>query len=122
MIKLLNVTIKRAKENTKCGLKQHNLQRKNLKIVAFLDSTFADCADVNTHLYYVMLLMDGSRHISWLSYKSYKCSRVVMSVLVGETYALAGCFGTAYSIRHDLKDIAGYNILTTMLTDLKSLF
>lgn len=34
---------------------------------------------------------------------------------------MADCFDTAYSIRHDMKNIVGYNITITRLTNSKSL-
>lgn len=90
--------------------------------MAIFHASFAICEDLGTQLRYIILLVDNTKRVSWLSYASYKCRRVVHSVLSGEIYAMADFFDAAFLITHNLENVTGLRILFTLLTDSESLF
>ena len=121
-IKTLNDGITLAKTYPKRGLRQQSLDAKSLRIVAFSDSSFANLHDQGTQLGYIVLLVDKDMRFNWLQFASYKCKRVVRSVLAGETYAFVDGFDMAYTLRHDLRNIISKDIPLTLVTDSESLF
>lgn len=104
------------------GLLHRNLRKDKLRTLTFSDSCFANCADLETQLGFVILLPNDTNYASLRAYGCHKCKRVVRFVLSGETYSLADCADIAYAIRHDWKDIVGYLIPITMLIDSESPF
>lgn len=89
-IKQLNRAIQRIKEQPDLGLVVHQLNRDSLRIIVHADASFANLTDFRTQLGFVVLLSNHTRRVNWLHYRSYKCKRVVRSVLGGETHAFAG--------------------------------
>lgn len=90
-------------------------------MIIFVDSSFANDNEDSTKLGYSILLIDGSGRANRLNFASYKCKRIVRSVLGGETYAFADGFDYAYMQRHDLEVIFKKTLLLTVPTDLESL-
>lgn len=118
----LNRAIKRVKKEPKLGLLVHQLDVNSLYIIAHADSSFANLPDLKSQLGFVILLSDKTGRVNWLHFRSYKCKRIVRSVLGGETHAFVDSFDAAFSIRHDLQKMANINIPLKMVTDSDSLF
>lgn len=79
-------------------------------MIAYSDPSFASCDDMGTQLRFIVLLTNETGRGNWLPFSSYKCRRVVRSVLAGETYAFSDCFDAAYAIKHDLQVIMNHYI------------
>lgn len=70
------------------GLIVHKLKLESLHIIVHANSSFANLPDLKTQLGFVVFLSDYTKMVNWLPYSSYKCKRVVRSVLGGDTHAL----------------------------------
>lgn len=121
MVKLAIVTIRKAKQNNHLRLIQHNLSKEYLRLIAFSDSSFANNDDLGTQFGLIILTKDSNHRANWLIISSYKCRRVVWSVLGADTYSFADYFDAAYSIRQDIGKILGTTIPLKMLTDTERL-
>lgn len=121
-INLANNTIRKAKLHSKRGLRQHDLDVNSLRIIAFSDLSFANNHDYGTQLGNAIILTDNTGRANWMSFSSYKCQRVVRTVLGGETYAFADCFDMTFMIRYDMERATNVKIPLTILTDSESLF
>lgn len=100
----------------------HKLDVSSLRIISHADASFANLADLKTQLGFVILLSDSTNPVNWLHFRSYKCKRVVRSVLGGETHAFADSFDAAYAIRYDIQKMVKQNVPLSMVTDSDSLF
>lgn len=118
----LNRAIKRAIDNPDLGLIVHQLDLKSLRIIVHTYASFANLPDHKTQLGFFVLLTDDTRRVSWLHYRSYKCNRVVRSILGEEIHAFADAFDASYSIRHDLQNIMIRKVPLCILTDSDALF
>lgn len=118
----LNRAIRRVKAEPELGLTVHKLKPESLQILVHADASFANLPDLKTQLGFVVLLTDETNRVNWLHFRSYKCKRVVRSVLAGETHAFADAFDAAYAIRHDLVQIIRRYVPLNMVTDSDSLF
>lgn len=94
----------------------------SLRIISHAYASFANLPDLKTQLGFVVFLMDDTGRVNWLHFRSYKCKRVVRSVLGGETHAFVDSFEAAYAIRHDLETMIGRPVTLSMVTDSDSLF
>lgn len=110
------------KKDPKLGLIVHQLDLESLRIVSHADASFANLPDLKTQLGFIVLLTDKTGRVNWLHFRSYKCKRVVRSVLGGETHAFVDSFDAAYAIRHDLETMVGKTVTLSMVTDFDSLF
>lgn len=121
-ISQLNAAIKRVKNDPRLGLIVHKLNLDTLNILVHADASFANLHDLRTQLGFVILLTDHTKRVNWLQYRSYKCKRIVRSVLSGETHAFVDSFDAAYTIRHDMEKMLNQNIPLNVETDSDSLF
>lgn len=58
-------------------------------MLAYADYSFANHNDLATQLGYAVILKYDTHRVNWISKESYKCRRIVHSVLEEETYAFA---------------------------------
>lgn len=121
-MKQLNTAIKRVKDNPDLGLKIDALNRNKLRVISYADSSFANASDLATQLGFVIFLSDESKRVNWLHFRSYKCRRVVRSVLSGETHAFVDAFDSSFTLRHDLSNITKSKIPLSVITYWQSLF
>lgn len=121
-VKQINTAIQRVKDNPELGLRVHNLNKNKLKIISYADVSFANSADFRTQLGFVVFLSDDTNRVNWIHFRSYKCKRVVRSVLAGETHAFVDAFNSAFTLRHDLSTMVKTNISLNLITDSDSLF
>lgn len=70
----------------------------------------------------MILLIDTTNRVKWISYESYKCSGLVCSVLTGKTYAVANRFDCAYALQHSIGKKIRRKLPLSTSTDSKSLF
>lgn len=118
----LNRAIKRIKDQPELGLIVHKLDLESLRLIVHAHISFGNLPDYKTQLGFVVLLSDKTNRVNWFHYRSYKCKRVVRSVLGGETHAFADAFDASYAIRHDLQKIMLRNVPLCIVTDSDSLF
>lgn len=121
-VKQLNAAIIRVKKEPGLGLKVHVLNRDKLRIISYADTSFANASDLGTQLGFVVFMTDGTKRVNWLHFRSYKCRRVVRSVLAGETHAFVDAFDSSFTLRHDLSEIVNSTIPLSLITDSESLF
>lgn len=97
--------------------------QRDLRIIAFSDTSFANYEKLRIQLEYVILLTDNTQRTRWLLYASIKCDLYVRSVF-GEkkNYSMADCLDAAFMIKHDLKNITGLRIPIMLLTKSERLF
>lgn len=65
-ITLINGVVRRVKENEDRGIIHHDQDVRNLKMVVFTDSSFANNQDYTTQLGYMILLADGTGRENFL--------------------------------------------------------
>lgn len=118
----LNRAIKRIKAEPKLGLIVHSLDLESLRLISHADASFANLSDLRTQLGFVVLPIDKTGRVNWFHFRSYKCKRVVRSVLGGETHAFVDSFDAAYAIRYDMQQMINKNIPLSLVTDSDSLF
>lgn len=122
LFELANTTIRKAQQLCQRRLRQQRLNKAKLQIIAYSDSSFANCDDIGTQLGFAILLGGDTTRDNWLTYSSYKCRKVVICVLGGITYAFVNCFDAADTVKHHIEKTMNQTIPSTMLTDSKSLF
>ena len=68
------------------------------------------------------MLKDKNDRTALINFGSWKCQRVMRSVLGAEVYAFSHALDSVYLLAHDLSTILGRKIRTILFTDSKSLF
>lgn len=106
----------------KLSLIFHKLDAKLLRIIVHADESFTNFPDHKTHLGFVILLLDDTRMVNWLHYRSETCKRVVRSVLAGETHSFVDAFEASNLIRYQLQNNMQQRVPFCILTDSDSLF
>lgn len=89
------------------GLRLHKLKKDPPLLVTFSNLSFSNNDDLETQLGYVILMGDETKRVNWLRFASYKCRRMVQSVLGGEIYTFADCFDAVFSVSNDISRLIG---------------
>lgn len=92
-----------------------------MTLVVFADASFANNADFSTQLGYCIFLGDNTNHPNCLHYASYKCKRVVRSVLGGELHGPAEAYDHSFLVPHDFANLFVVSCPLILLTDSMSL-
>lgn len=109
-----------------------------MKVIAFSDSSFANCRllqfanlksekaiiffNLGTRLGFAVLVADDTNRIYWLQYSSYNCRHTVRSVLRGKIYAFADFFDVCFVLKYCMESFINYKIPIKMYSDPESLF
>lgn len=67
-ISQINGIVRRVQEKEERGIIHHNLNMEELKLVVFMDSWFANNADLKKQLGFIILLADGTGRATVLHY------------------------------------------------------
>lgn len=121
-IRAVNVIVKQVFKYPDRGILQRKLDKHSLHIRVYTDGSFADNSDLTTQLGYIILMCEKNNNCNILHYSSYKSSRVVRSVLGGETYAFADGMDFGITLKHDMENMISINLPIKLYTDSKSLF
>lgn len=81
------------------GLTFVKLERKSLRILAFVDASFANNNDLTSQIGYIIVLADASGKANVVHWQSIKCKRVTRSVLASELYALVLGFDLSATLK-----------------------
>lgn len=103
-------------------LRFSKLDKNNLSLKVYSDSSYANKPDSTSQLVYNIFLTDSSGKFYPLYCSSKKAKRVTRSVLASETIAFADAFDTAFIIKHDLQRVINHSIPIIMIADSLSLF
>lgn len=95
--KLLNTTIKQAKDVLVKRLKHHSLNIELLNMLACADSSLANYDDSVMKLGYNILPEDDTHTVNWISNGRYKCRQIMRSILRGENRAFVNCVNIAFA-------------------------
>ena len=76
-----------------------------LRIVAFINFSFANNKDLFSQIEYVIILTDAQNNANIIHWQSIKCRRIIKSVLVSELYALFLKFDVVVIIKSILNQI-----------------
>lgn len=121
-VKLLNKTIKQVTHGHLKDPTHHIFNIGTLEIMTYADSSYANIDDLSTQVEYAILLADDANRLDWISFRNYKCRRIIRSVLGKETYAFVDCFGMAFSLTHDISKVIGRKLSLLILAYFESLF
>lgn len=107
------------------GLTFVKLDAKSLRILAFVDASFANNKDLTSQLGYVIVLADAQGNANLIHWQSVKCRRVTRSVLASELYALVLGFDVSAVLKSTSVPIFSgccQDIPLTICTDSHSLY
>ena len=123
-IKALNKRLQWQLNNPERGLRFVKLDMQTLRLIAFVDASFANNKDYSSQLGYVIVLADEANNANILHWSSTKCKRITRSVLGSETYALANGFDAAATIKSTLTQLLHLTepLPLIVCTDSKSLY
>ncbi|QGA14690.1 hypothetical protein EYB26_002346 [Talaromyces marneffei] len=123
-IKALNKRLQWQIDNPERGLRFVKLDVQTLRLIAFVDASFANNKDYSSQLGYVIVLADEANNANILHWSSTKCKRITRSVLGSETYALANGFDAAAVIKSTLTQLLHLTepLPLIVCTDSKSLY
>ena len=100
-----------------------NLTPDSLRLLVFIDSSFANNPDHSSQIGYVIVLTNKHDNANILHWSSMKCKRITRSVLASKLYGMAHGFDTGASIKHTIELILQIdNLPLTLCTDSKSLY
>jgi hypothetical protein len=91
------------------GLRFKKLDYSSLRLVTYVDGSFANREDKSSHVGYVSCLVDKDGHMCILSYRSCKAWRVCRSAMVSETLAFVEGFDASFTLRSQLSAMLGKN-------------
>ena len=97
------------------------LDIKKLRLVVFIDSSFANNKDYSSQIGYVIVLANDD-HCNLLHWSSIKCRRVTRSVIALELYAIGHGFDYACVLKHTLDSILCTSIPLTICINSFSLY
>jgi hypothetical protein len=125
--KLLNQGLEWQRANKDRGLKYVPLDLTTLKIVTFMDASFANNADMSSQIGFAVVLTDASGAANLVHWSSVKARRVTRSVLAAELFAMALGFDAAASIKTTLDQFLGTHrqhqvVPLLAITDSRSLY
>ncbi|KAL3713544.1 hypothetical protein TMatcc_002247 [Talaromyces marneffei ATCC 18224] len=99
-IKALNKRLQWQIDNPERGLRFVELDVQTLRLIAFVDASFANNKDYSSQLGYVIVLADEANNANILHWSSTKCKRITRSVLGSETlYECLVKLGTTHEKR-----------------------
>lgn len=119
---LLNRVVRYLKRTAELSLQFPKLDQDSLKLVVYIDSSYANTVDHKSQLGFIVCLADKSQRCSILHFSSHKSHRVARSSMAAETLAFVDGFDNAFLIKHDLERILARHIPLLMMTDSKALF
>ena len=110
-------------DNSSQGLCFVQLDKDSLKLIAFIDSSFANNYDLLSQIGFVIVLVDKNNRANVLHWSSIKCKRITRSVLASELYRMAHRFDTVAAIKVTIERILQLEqLLIILCTDSKSLY
>lgn len=95
---MVNRAIRKLLKTRTFGLRYHALGSDSLRMILISDGSFANNPDLSSQLKDIILLTGKINKSYILSYASCESKRIVCSVLGAETYALADCFDSAFTL------------------------
>jgi len=121
--KQLNKRLQWQIDNPSRGLRFVRLDTSTLKLMIFMDSSFANNHDLSSQIGFVITLADKDNRANILHWLSIKCKRVTRSVLASKLYGMAHGFDTGAAIKATIEKILQLERLPlTLYTNLKSLY
>src|ERR1043165_8849326 len=120
--KALNNALKTIIETPEDGIRFVPQDPDTLRLVVFIDTSFANNPDLSSQLGIVITLMDGEGITNIIHWTSVKCKRIVRSVLAAELYAMAHGFDTAIAMKATIDAMLKQPISLAMYTDSRSLY
>ena len=99
------------------------LNRESLKLIIFIDESFANNFDLIFQIDYVICLTDATNKTNIIHWFSVKCKRVIRSILISELYVMIHDFDADAVIKSIVKKILTISILFMIVCiDFKSLY
>jgi hypothetical protein len=128
----LNSRLRWQLENSARGLRFIKLKRESLRLLVFVDASFANNRDLSSQIGYVIVLANEQKKDSEsvlitgniLHWSSTKCKRITRSVLASELYAMVAGFDSGSVIHSTINSILQNEreIPLTVCTDSYSLY
>jgi hypothetical protein len=104
------------------GLWFIKLERDSLRLLIFIDISFANNRDLSSQIRYILVLADINGTTNILYWSSIKYKRVTQSVLASELYTIVYRFNIGASIKATVKKILEIDLLLVLCTDSRSLY
>jgi hypothetical protein len=122
--KALNDCLTWQQKNAARGLKYVKLDLSTLRLVTFVDASFANNKDLTSQIGFVIVLADAKNNANVVHWSSIKCRRVTRSVLASELYAMSHGFDAAAAIKSSITQLLHLAdpLPLVMCTDSKSLY
>ena len=121
-VHLMNEKIRYLHDTSTIGLSFPKLDAKTLRLVCYVDGSFANRDDKSSQIGIVICLADGEGRMSILYYRSCKATRVCRSAMASECLAFAEGWDNAFTLKRQLSDIMGVSLPVFMCTDSRALF
>lgn len=102
---VLNKRLQWQMDNKTRGLKYVKLDRNSLKVVIFIDSSFANNRDLSSQIGFVICIADKNDKVNIIHWSFVKCKRITRSVLAVELYEMVHGFDIEIVIKATLGNI-----------------
>ncbi|SRR6266567_1660828 len=93
-----------------------------LKLIIFIDASFANNADLLSQISYVIVLADATKKANIIHWSLVKCKRVTQSILASKLYGMAYSFNISATIKSTIDKILQVNLPLVLYTNSKSLY
>lgn len=120
-VTLISKVTRKANKTNKRRLRQHKLRKSSICVVDYSSSSFTNYDDLDTQYLIFILLTDNTGLVNWLTISTYKCRRVVWSILRGEICTFADHFDAAHGMIRGPHTLLNYSVPLTTFTDSESL-
>ena len=98
------------------------MDTKTLKLLVFIDTSFANNKDLSSQIGYIIVLANITKKANIVHWSLIKCKRVTRSILASKLYKMAHGFNIAAAIKSTVDKVLQINLPLILYTNSKSLY
>lgn len=120
--KAIRKLVEWCRKTSNLGLKYTYINPKEVRLMVFTDSSFANLHDLRSQIGFVVLATNDSGSANILHFGSTRCKRIARSVMAAELLALVHGFDHAFLVKHCMSEILGREIPLDAFIDSRTVF